>query len=98
MWLDQVLHVWGTHVLVHFFLALGMGLLGFLPTLTILFALCSMVERLTHTTMKLGVVYGILITSMLVGMSFALLSHWGLDAFYTWYTTPLNPPLDYKGT
>jgi uncharacterized metal-binding protein len=96
-WIMQFVDVWGEHIVLHFALAFCVGLLGFLPMLTTSLALCSLVERLTRSTTRSVVVYGILLISILAGLALALLSHWALDAVITWYQTPLGPSLDISG-
>jgi hypothetical protein len=78
----------------HFLLAFLAGLLAWLLTSTILFAPYSLISQLIHRRTSTVVVYGILICSLLLAISAALASHWALDYFSIWYSTPLGPHLE----
>jgi CHASE2 domain-containing sensor protein len=80
----------------HFLLSSVMGCLGFAWTWITLFASFYGVACLTRRPTSTAVAYGILICSLLVGVSFALAAHWGLDYWQQLYTTPLNPPLQLR--
>ncbi len=89
-WLDFIILV-VTDESKHFLFSAAWGSVGFLLTWTIL----SVLYFILGLPKKLPVaVYGILICSLLVGLSFALQAHWLLDYLSTWYVTPLGPPLD----
>jgi hypothetical protein len=74
----------------HFLLAFSVGLLGFVLMQIIYSALLWVYHRLTLEKVSMGVVLFTLILSILVGVSLALLSHYLLDYFSIWYTSPFN--------
>ena len=78
----------------HFLLAFSMGALVYALTSIISYAGLWAWERLTRHKVSMGVVYGTIGCCLLVGLSFALASHWLLDYFSTWWVTPLGPGLD----
>jgi len=78
----------------HFGLSAFMGYAVFSLTLTMLSAMVLVWQGLTHKMASMGVVYGILICSIVAGFSAVPLSHWALDYFYTWWVTPLGEGLD----
>lgn len=69
------------------------GFLGFLLTLTILYVPLQIIYRFGRPRISMAAKYGMIIFPLLVGASLVLLSHWALDSFSIWYTTPLGEPL-----
>ena len=78
----------------HWLLAFSVGALAFLLTSTTWYVLSSAFLLLTRRKEFTGVDCGMFIFCLLVGLSLALLSHWGLDYFSIWWDTPLGPPLE----
>ena len=78
----------------HFALSAFTGALGCLLMQIILFVMVLGWQGLTRQKASMGVVYGMGLSCLLVGLSFALASHWALDYASAWYVTPLGPPLD----
>lgn len=76
----------------HFVLSAFLGSLGFVLTWTKLSAFFYGLELLTRRRASTEVGLGILISSIAVGIGFALAGHWLLDYWQYIYTTPLNPP------
>jgi len=91
-WID-FLAEWSGDAVKHWLLAFAVGFLGFLLTSTMLSALRYATNLLLK---RMGAGYIILICSLLVAVSLALLSHWALDYFWQWWTTPLGEPLNLK--
>lgn len=91
-WIDFLINAL-TDESYHFWLALASGLLGCWLTLTMFSAPFWILEGLTRRHIPTAVACGILICSLLAGVSFALASHWGLDYLSTWLNAPLGPPL-----
>jgi len=78
----------------HFALSAFMGVLGYSLMLIILSAIVLVWQVLTHRKASMGVGYGMITCCLLVGLSFALASHWLLDYVSLWWVTPLGPSLD----
>ena len=93
MWID-----WIADGSQHFLLASLAGLLAFWWTLITFSAPCFILERLTGKLTRRGVIYGMIILSLLLGISLAFISHAWLDGFASWYQTPLGPPLEGNST
>jgi len=93
-WIVALLDAWVLDASRHFWLALLVGVLAYLPTSTMLYAQLCIVCHLIRRKVSTGAVYGILIISLLVAVSCALASHYALDYFFAWFTAPLGPPLE----
>ena len=78
----------------HFLLAFTAGALVFWLTSIISYVSILAWERGTHQRVSSDVVFGIVICSLLLGVSAVLVSHYGLDFGWQLYSMPLNPPLE----
>ena len=76
---------------MHFWFSGAAGLLGFLLTLTILYA----AFRTYHSSAQLAPAqkYSILCLALLVAVFAVWSSHLAMDYFTDWWTTPLGAPL-----
>ena len=81
----------------HWLLAFSVGALVFSLTSTMWYVLSLAYLLLTRRRVSTVVDCGIFISCLLVGLSLALASHWGLDYFSIWWDTPLGPALDLHG-
>lgn len=77
----------------HFLLAASMGLLVYSLTWITLRGMCWAFAKLTSKPRSWDAGWLIHLSCLLLGLSAALVSHWLLDYFSVWYTTPLGPPL-----
>jgi hypothetical protein len=78
----------------HFAIAFCAGALVFLAAGIAFTALSrTTVWRGLSPSSRTRVKYGTLIILLLLSVSVGLLSHYGLDYWHTWYTTPLGPAL-----
>ena len=80
----------------HFWLAFLAGALAYLLTSIIYIVPFKIISHFTRSPISMDVKRGMMIFCLLLAFSFALLSHYGLDQFRDFYTTPLNPPLKIK--
>ena len=80
----------------HFLLAFLAGSLAYLLTSIIYIVPFKIISHFTHSPISMDVKRGMMIFCLLLAFAFALLSHYGLDQFRDFYTTPLNPPLRIK--
>ena len=78
----------------HFWLAFLAGALGYLLTSIIYIVPFKIVSHFTHSPISTDAKRGMIIFCLLLSFAFVLLSHYGLDQWNAFYTTPLNPPLN----
>lgn len=78
----------------HFWLAFFAGALGYLLTSIIYIVPFKIISHYTHSPISTDVRRGMMFFCLLLAFAFALLSHYGLDQWHDFYTTPLNPPLN----
>jgi len=78
----------------HFLLSVSMGALVFSLTSFMYYVSSLAWAALTHKQVSTVVDFGMFISCLLVGLSFALASHWLLDYVSLWYVTPLGPSLN----
>jgi hypothetical protein len=79
---------------MHFFLAALLGLVVFSLTAIISTASLKLMGWIGVSPKRtVFVMRGMVISSLLLGIAAAWLSHVGLDYYYAWYTKPLGPPL-----
>jgi hypothetical protein len=77
----------------HFLLAFTAGVSVYALTSIMYYAFSLVWERLTRRQISSAVDSYMVISLFLLAISVAVASHWALDFLYTWYTTPLGPPL-----
>lgn len=78
----------------HHFLLSGLaGWLAWLVTQTISCVSGLIWERGTHRKVSMVAVYYMIGISLLACVASALVAHWLLDYYASWYVTPLGPPL-----
>lgn len=77
----------------HFLVAAVTGLLGYWSISTMRSVLLRVTSHYGRLQISTDASRGMIISSLLVALSLALLSHMALDAYWAWWTTPLNTPL-----
>lgn len=85
---------WLIEPVQHSVLAFLLGCLAFYLILTIFGQLVRVLGYSTLYEVPSGLAISIVIFSLLLAISIALASHFFFDQLYSWYTTPLDPPLE----
>ena len=78
---------------IHFALAFSVGALAYSATSIMSIALFVITEQTGRTISRRAVVIGTVLIPLLLALSLALLSHYGLDYWSTWLDKPLGPSL-----
>ena len=87
-WIIYLAYLWSLPW-VHWVVGFIVCLFVYLPVSSILFAQYAMWARISKMAARI-----IALFSVLISISCTLLVVIGLDAVYTWYNTPLGPPLE----
>lgn len=79
---------------MHFFVAFSAGAFLYSLTSTISCVLLMIAGRIGLRVSQTHVAIGIVLIPLLLSVSLAFLSHYWLDYWRTWFTTPLGPTIN----